>query len=101
MSVIAEAGVPRNLIFRQAAQLPCASADYFKRIELSCQRLKFDYAKACRLVGEASTDEEIKGLLLRFSNSLISGEPESEFLTREAEARAEAYNNESTRDRRQ
>ncbi len=94
MSVIASGGVPRNQIFERAANLPCSSAEYFKRIELSRTKLKYDYARACHLVGESADQEEIKGLLLRFSSSLISGEPESEFLSREAKAQADSYENE-------
>jgi flagellar protein FlaJ len=94
MSVIATAGVPRDQIFERSAKLECTSAEYFKRIELARKRLKHDYARACRAVGEPLKQEEIKGLLLRFSSSLISGEPESDFLTREAKARAEDYENE-------
>jgi len=94
MSVIAAAGVPRDKIFEHSARLPCASAEHFRRVELACRRLKYDYAKACRVVGESAKEEEIKELLLRFSSSLLSGEPEAEFLGREAEAQAEAYDNE-------
>ncbi len=94
MSVIASAGVPRNLIFARAAQTRCASSEYFRRVELVCQRFKYDYAKACRVVGESANEEEMKGLLLRFSSSLLSGEPEADFLVREAEAQAESYHNE-------
>jgi len=94
MSTIAAAGVPRDLIFSRSAQLDCTSAEYFKRVELARQRLKYDYARACRAVGEPLKEEEVKGLLLRLSSSLISGEPEAEFLTREAKARADDYENE-------
>jgi flagellar protein FlaJ len=94
MSTIAAAGVPRDQIFERSSELQCSSAEYFKRIELARKRLKYDYARACRVVGEPLKEEEIKGLLLRFSSSLISGEPESDFLTREANARAEDYENE-------
>jgi len=94
MSVIASAGVPRNQIFARSAKTPCASAEYFRKIELACQRLKYDYAKACRVVGESAKEEEVKALLLRFSSSLLSGEPEADFLVREAEAQAESYHNE-------
>jgi len=86
--------VPRNQIFERAANLPCSSAAYFKRIELPRTTLTYDYARACHLVGESADQEEIKGLLLRFSSSLISGEPESEFLSREARAQADSYENE-------
>ncbi len=94
MSVIASAGVPRNQIFEHSARIPCASAEYFRRVELACRRLKYDYAKALRVVGDSAKEEEIKGLLLRFSSSLLSGEPEADFLVREAEAQAESYHNE-------
>jgi flagellar protein FlaJ len=97
MSTIAAAGVPRDQIFERSAELQCTSAEYFKRVELTRKRLKHDYARACRAVGEPLEEEEVKGLLLRFSSSLISGEPEAEFLIREANARAEDYENEYTR----
>ncbi len=94
MSTIAASGVPRDQIFERSSQLQCSSAEYLKRVELARKRLKYDYARACRAVGEPLKEEEIKGFLLRFSSSLISGEPESKFLTREANARAEDYENE-------
>ncbi len=94
MATIAAAGVPRDLIFQHAAELECSSAIYFKRVELARERLKYDYAHACRAIGEPVKNEEVKGLLLRLSSSLISGEPESDFLVREAKARAEDYENE-------
>jgi flagellar protein FlaJ len=94
MSTIASAGVPRDQIFERSAELQCSSAEYFKRVELARKRLKYDYARACRAVGEPLEEEEVKGLLLRFSSSLISGEPEADFLVREAKARAEDYENE-------
>ena len=97
MSTIAAAGVPRDQVFERSAELQCASAEYFKRVELTRKRLKYDYARACRAVGEPLKEAEIKGLLLRLSSSLISGEPEADFLTREAKARAEDYENEYSR----
>ncbi len=94
MSAIAAAGVPRDQIFERSAGLQCTSAEYFNRVELARKRLKYDYARACRAVGEPLKEEGVKGLLLRFSSSLISGEPEADFLMREAHARAEDYENE-------
>jgi flagellar protein FlaJ len=93
MSTIAAAGVPRDQIFEHSAELKCSSAEYFKKVELARKRLKYDYARACRAVGEPLKEEEVKGLLLRFSSSLISGEPEAEFLEREAQHKAEDYEN--------
>jgi flagellar protein FlaJ len=97
MSTIAAAGVPRDQIFERSAELQCSSAEYFKRIDLARKRLKYDYARACRAVGEPAKEEKIKGLLLRFSSSLISGEPETDFLAREADAQAADYENEYQR----
>ena len=94
MSVIAAAGVPRKLIFEYASKLPCSAAEYFKKVDLTCERLKYDYAKGCRLVGEITKEEKMRELLLRFSSSLLSGEPEADFLVRETKALAEEYDNE-------
>jgi flagellar protein FlaJ len=94
MSTIAAAGVPRDQVFERSAELQCSAAEYFKKVELARKRLKYDYARACRAVGEPLKEQEMKGFLLRLSSSLISGEPEAEFLTREAKARAEDYENE-------
>src|ERR1035437_639855 len=93
MSVIASAGIPRNKIFERAANLPCASARYFHKIQMTQSRLQYDYARSCRLVGETAKEEEIKALLLRMSTALISGEPEAAFLAREAETQIESYEN--------
>jgi len=93
MSVIASSGVPRKQIFQSSATLTCSSAEYFRKIELTTERLKYDYAKACRLIGESAKEDKIKELLLRFSSSLLSGEPEAEFLVREAEKQTQDYEN--------
>jgi flagellar protein FlaJ len=97
MSTIAASGVPRDQIFERSSEIQCTSAEYFKRVELARRRLKYDYARACRAVGEPAKDAEMKGLLLRLSSSLISGEPEADFLAREAIARARDYENEYER----
>ncbi|MFH1646266.1 MAG: hypothetical protein ABID71_01050 [Chloroflexota bacterium] len=94
MSTIAASGVPRDQIFERSASLQCSSAEYLKRVELARQRLKYDYARACRAIGEPLKENDMKGFLLRFSSSLISGEPEADFLSREAKARADDYENE-------
>lgn len=94
MSVVAAAGVPRKHIFGTSSQLDCSTSPYFRKVELTTNRLGYDYARSCRVVGESVDQEEVRGLLLRFSSSLVSGEPEAEFLRREAEAVARDYENE-------
>ena len=73
---------------------PVRRRSIFKKVDLTCERLKYDYAKGCRLVGETTKEEKMRELLLRFSSSLLSGEPEADFLVREAKAQAEDYDNE-------
>ena len=93
MSAIATAGVSRAQMFDYASRLPYVSSRYFRDIHLLAQKLNYDYAEACRMVGEKTEEEEVKGLLLRLSGSLSSGEPEEDFLAREAQAMGESYGN--------
>lgn len=97
MSVIASSGLPRNQIFERSAQLDCASSYYFRKIQLAHDRLGYEYPKACRVIGETADNEEMKELLLRFSSSLYSGEPEADFLSREANSKIYYYDNEYER----
>lgn len=97
MSVIAGAGAPRNQLFRRAAELECDPAKYFDKIERTRRKLGCDYARACKMVGEDADNEDMKSLLLRLSSALVSGEPEAEFLAREADAHAKTFHNEYTR----
>jgi len=91
MSVIAAAGVPRNQIFERSSQLPTRCSQYFKKVEAAHKGLGYDYATACQAVGESIKEEQVKELLLRFSSSLVSGEPEAEFLAREAESLSRSF----------
>lgn len=91
MSAIAASGAPRNQIFERASRLPTSCSKHFRKIEAVHKGLGYDYATACQVVGELTKDEKMKGLLLRFASSLVSGEPEAEFLAREAESQARAY----------
>jgi len=97
MSVLAAAGAPRDRVFELSSQLDCGPAEHFKRVELTRSKLGYDYARVCHMVGESTEDMQMKSLLLRFSNSLISGESEATFLTREAEAQAKSFENEYSR----
>jgi flagellar protein FlaJ len=97
MSSIAAAGIPRSQIFEFASQLPCTSSRYFAEIHNLAKKMRYDYAVACRIVGESAKEESVKSLLLRLSSSLGSGEPESDFLAQEAQIQAEAFKNEYER----
>lgn len=97
MSVVAGAGAPRNHIFRRAAELPCSLSEHFMKVERTRRRLGCDYAKACRMVANATEKEEVKMLLLRLSSSLVSGETEADFLASEAQAHSMTFTNEYER----
>jgi len=97
MSSIAAAGIPRSQIFAFASQLPCSTAHYFKEIHVLAKQMRYDYAVACRMVGEASDVESVKSLLLRLASSLGSGEAEADFFAQEATFQAEAFKNEYER----
>lgn len=98
MSAIATAGIPRSKIFEFACQLPCYTSRYFREIQILAQKMRYDYAVACRKVGETAREEEIRGFLLRWSASMGAGESEANFLAQEAKLSAEAFENAYTRD---
>ena len=98
MSAISDAGVGRSQLFEYASSLPYSCNRYFEQVQFLAKELHYDYARACRTVGQSIKEEEMRGLLLRFSGSLSSGESETEFLHREAQAQAETYGSQYERD---
>ncbi len=97
LSAISAAGIPRSQIFRLASKLPVSTSCYFDEINRLAESMNYDYAEACRVVGERAKDEQVRSLLLRLSGALGSGEPEMDFMKREAEIQAESYGNEYER----
>ena len=91
MAALATAKVSRAEMFSRAARLDLASTRYFLEIQTLADRLGFDYAESCRLVGERISNPDASQLLLRMSGSLSAGEDEAEFLTREARVMAAQY----------
>jgi flagellar protein FlaJ len=98
MSALATANVGRESLFQKTAELGYSTSGYFHRVHLVAQRLNYDYARACQLVADATNDEVVQSLLLRFSSSLASGEPETVFLARETEIQLEQYARKYERD---
>jgi len=93
MSAIATSGLTRSQIFENASRLPYTSSRYFKDVHFLARELNYDYAQACRVVGETTKEPEPKALLLRLSGSVASGEPEANVLAREAYVMGEVYSN--------
>lgn len=98
MSAIAASGIPRSKVIELSYSLPCYTSKYFKQIQTLAEKLRFDYAVACRTVGESVKEEAMRGFLLRWSASIGAGESESAFLAQEAQIAADAYNNSYSRD---
>ncbi|HZP56757.1 MAG TPA: hypothetical protein VFC53_04290 [Dehalococcoidia bacterium] len=98
MSALATANISREALFQKTAELGYTTSGYFHRVHLVAQRLNYDYARACQLVADATDNEVVSSLLLRFSSSLASGEPESVFLARETEIQLEQYSKKYERD---
>lgn len=94
LSAISAAGIPRSQIFAHASRLPVSTAAYFTEIEHLARNLNYEYSEGCRIIGEKSKREAVKSLFLRLAGALTSGEPEADFLEREARIYAEAYSNE-------
>lgn len=93
LSSVSAAGMPRERMFRLAGEIPASTATYFKEIDRYVTSLGYQYAEACRMVGEAAPNEEVRTFLLRLSSALATGEKESDFFFNEAYVQAEAYGN--------
>jgi flagellar protein FlaJ len=98
MSAIAGGGITRDKLFELSAKLPPAPAQYFDTIYGLHKDLRYNYADACRTIGEPLHAERLRSLLLRLSDALTSGEPEEAFLAQEAKVQAGVYENEYERD---
>ena len=98
MSALATANVGRENLFQKTAELGYTTSGYFHRVHLVAQRLNYDYARACQLVADSTENEIVRSLLLRFSSSLSSGEPETVFLARETEIELDKYSRKYERD---
>ncbi len=98
MASLATAKAPRDVMFARAATLNLTSTPYFVEINTLVNRLKYDYAEACRAIAERTREPDVSALLLRMSGSLSSGEDEAEFLVREAAVMAELYEAQYERD---
>lgn len=98
MSAMAAAGISRAKVFEIAAQSRSGAAIYFAAVNTLVDEFRYDYPEACRIIGLQAKSENMKSFLLRLSDALRSGEPQAEFLAREAEVTSEDYENGYERD---
>ena len=97
LSSVSTANLSREQIFDSAATLGYTPSPYFAQVSNLVQSLGYDYSHACHVVAKKTKDEVIRGFLLRFGNSMASGEPEVVFLARESAVIMEDYTNEYER----
>lgn len=98
LSCLSTANVSRMQLFEAAARLGYGPSPYFAQVANLVQTLGYDFAHACHVVSQSAEDEVMRQFLLRFGNSLASGEAESVFLEREANVQMEDYTNDYERD---
>ena len=91
MAALATGDTPRDVVFEHVATQRYKPAIYFKQVYLLTKRLGFEYSSSFQLVSQKAGAENIKGLLLRFSGAISSGESESDFLAQEAAVEREQY----------
>jgi archaellum biogenesis protein FlaJ (TadC family) len=69
MAAISTSGISRTGLFQHASNLPYISSRYFKKVDFVAKAFNHDYAEACRIVGEATKEPEVKAVLLRLSGA--------------------------------
>jgi flagellar protein FlaJ len=98
LSCLSTANVSRMQLFEAAAKLNYGPSPYFAQVANLVQTLGHDFAHACQVVSQTAVDDVMRQFLLRFGNSLASGEAESVFLERESHVHMEDYTNDYERD---
>jgi len=98
LSCLSTANVSRMQLFEAAAKLDYGPSPYFAQVANLVQTLGHDFAHACHVVSQTAVDDVMRQFLLRFGNSLASGEAESVFLERESHVHMEDYTNAYERD---
>jgi flagellar protein FlaJ len=93
LACVSTANVSRMQLFEAAARLNYGPSPYFAQVANLVQTLGHDFAHACHVVSQSAEDEVMRQFLLRFGNSLASGEAEAVFLEREAHVQMEDYTN--------
>jgi len=98
LAALATAHIDRRQLFETAARLGYRPSPFFARALSLVRGLGYDFAHACHRVAHMAQEEIMRSILLRFGNSLASGEAESAFLRRELKVLMEDYVNEYERD---
>ncbi len=98
LSCIATANISREQLFEAGAALGYGPSPYFAQVANLTQSLGYDFPQACQVVSQSAEDDVMRNFLLRFGNSLASGEREEAFLERETRVQMADYTNAYERD---
>lgn len=93
ISSVATSDVTRLKLFELGGQQDGITAKSLNKIHLLSKNYGYDSATACKMVAEEAHHPALKDFLIRFSNSLSTGEDEEIFLRGETERMVEVYTN--------
>ena len=94
MASITTAQATRPEIFAYTAQRSeYVTAKYIKKVEFFVKRWNYSYVEALTSVAERTTNDMMQSMLNRFSNSIESGVPDEDFLSRELSTIRSVYRN--------
>jgi flagellar protein FlaJ len=84
MATLSAAQLPRDQILqRTGGQTLLQTSVFFEQVHLLAQRLGVEYTRALQMVAAKARAPNIKSLLLRFSNTIATGESEHAFIREE------------------
>ena len=98
MASLSAARAPRHEILKRAGEQKLLQTSVvFEQVHLLAQRLGVEYTRALQLVAGKARAKNLKSLLLRFANSIASGESEHIFIREETRIAGGRYRNEYER----
>jgi len=94
MASITTAQATRPEIFAYtAAREEYVTTKYIKKVEFFVKRWNYSYVQALYLNADKIKNDMLRSMLLRYSNSIESGVPDEDFLTRELSTIRSVYRN--------
>ncbi|MDI6719528.1 MAG: archaellar assembly protein FlaJ [Methanomicrobiales archaeon] len=94
MAAITTAGVTRPEIFAYTSERrEYVPSRYIEKAEKYVRRWNYSYVEGLLLVADKVENEMLRSLLNRYANSIESGVPDEDFLTRELETVRSVYRN--------
>jgi len=94
MASITTAQATRPEIFAYtAAREEYVTTKYIKKVEFFVKRWNYSYVQALSLIADKVQNDMLRSMLFRYANSIESGVPDEDFLTRELSTIRSVYRN--------